>query len=376
MSARRHVRVQGRREPIITRTSPPENSDMATGPCPTPLCEEEMPGVRGVQMSSKDPMVTTAGEKNPTGKVGPTGKVSSCPTKVVVEVCERAREMPSGGIEQAEHGTNGDEVAIAHGSGRSTLRERLSDPAAMAGLEAPLLDSQEAVTGGNKETHRKENKRKRMAQQERQEVVDYWASHWGLYLIPTPKAGPKEFKGSMCPAGLALHHPAAAKLLEYAMQGCPTKTGRDWTVQEMQEAIDKGPHVSALVPEAMEQLAKEVAAKEKKGQCRLVPWDSIKDNPPSELKVSPIAMIPHKSRLFRAILDLSFRLGLKCGKVLKSVNETSEKTAPKGAINQLGHSLMRMIHAFAQADEDVKIFMAKWDIKDGFWRLDCASREE
>ena len=87
-------------------------------------------------------------------------------------------------------------------------------------------------------------------------------------------------------------------------------------------------------------------------------------------------MIPHKSRLFRAILDLSFRLGLKCGKVIKSVNETSEKTAPKGAKNQLGHSLVRMIHVFAQADEDAKIFMAKWDIKDGFWRLDCASGEE
>ena len=77
-------------------------------------------------------------------------------------------------------------------------------------------------------------------------------------------------------------------------------------------------------------------------------------------------MIPHKSRLFRAILDLSFRLGLKCGEDLNSVNESTEKTAPKGAIDQLGHSLMRMIHAFAQADENAKIFMAKWDIKDGF----------
>ena len=32
---------------------------------------------------------------------------------------------------------------------------------------------------------------------------------------------------------------------------------------------------------------------------------------------------------------------------------------------------MRLIHAFAQADQDAKIFMAKWDIKDGFCRLDC-----
>jgi hypothetical protein len=45
--------------------------------------------------------------------------------------------------------------------------------------------------------------------------------------------------------------------------------------------------------------------------------------------------------------------------------------APAGAIDQMGHSLQRIIHAFAEADEDAKIFMAKYDIKDGFWRLDC-----
>ena len=53
--------------------------------------------------------------------------------------------------------------------------------------------------------------------------------------------------------------------------------------------------------------------------------------------------------------------------MLKSVNESITKTAPGGAINQLGHSLSRIIHAFAEVDADVKVFMAKWDIKDGFW---------
>ena len=61
---------------------------------------------------------------------------------------------------------------------------------------------------------------------------------------------------------------------------------------------------------------------------------------------------------------------------IPSVNESSVKTAPVGVINQLGHSLSRIIHAFAQTDNDAKIFMAKWDIKDGFWRLDCQEGEE
>ena len=63
----------------------------------------------------------------------------------------------------------------------------------------------------------------------------------------------------------------------------------------MEKAIDWGPHVSALQPAAMKVLAEEVSEKEKKGQCKLVLWDNIKDNPPEEFKIPPIAMIPHKS---------------------------------------------------------------------------------
>jgi hypothetical protein len=54
-----------------------------------------------------------------------------------------------------------------------------------------------------------------------------------------------------------------------------------------------------------------------------------------------------------------------------SVNDRIIKTAPCGAIDQLGHLLSQMIHAFAKADKKDKIFMAKWDVKDGFWRMDC-----
>jgi hypothetical protein len=74
-------------------------------------------------------------------------------------------------------------------------------------------------------------------------------------------------------------------------------------------------------------------------------------------------------------LDLSFCLRLKNGSVLASVNNTTEKTAPADAINQIGKCLSRLIHAFAAADNDAKIFMAKWDIKDRLWQMDCAAGE-
>jgi hypothetical protein len=69
-------------------------------------------------------------------------------------------------------------------------------------------------------------------------------------------------------------------------------------------------------------------------------------------------------------------LRLKQGGDLPSVSATTVKTAPKGAIDQLGHSLARIIHAFAETKDDARIFMAKWDIKDGFWRLNAEDGAE
>jgi hypothetical protein len=138
----------------------------------------------------------------------------------------------------------------------------------------------------------------------------------------------------------------------------------------MWAAVERGPHVSALEHDAIAQLEEEIPEKVKAGQCKVVLWDDIKHNPPEQLKISPLAMIPHKSRKYRAILDLSFRLRLKNSSVVPSVNEATTLEAPTGAIDQMGHALKRIIHAFAEADEDAKIFMAKWDIKDGF----CAGR--
>ena len=252
----------------------------------------------------------------------------------------------------------------------------MSRKEAYPGLNHPTLADGNRVDGSNKRQHRRENKKKRLEKQEQQPVQSYWRHFDGQFSIPVPKQAPKQWKGQMCPTGLALHHPAAAELLKYATGGCPANTGQPWTKAQMQEAIDRGPHVSALEQDAIEQLAEELKQKVKIGQAELVLWDSIKDNPPEQLKISPIAMIPHKSRKYRAILDLSFKLKLKNGELLNSVNASTTLSAPAGAIDQLGHSLQRVIHAFAEADEDAKIFMAKYDIKDGFSRLDCQEGEE
>ena len=245
------------------------------------------------------------------------------------------------------------------------------------GLEPPRLDITGAcVTGADTPRHRIENKRRRRALLATQSPSTQWTRYKGEFELPPPLAKLESHRGGMCPDGLALHHPAAELLNEWASYGCPTRTGRPWKTTEMQEAVDRGPHRSAMSADAIAHFGAEVAEKVKSGQAKLVAWESIKDNPPPELKISPIAAIPHKSKQFRSILDLSFHLQLKLGGTLPSVNATTIKTAPRGAIDQLGHSLTRIIHAFAETKDEACIFMAKWDIKDGFWRLDAEDGAE
>ena len=45
-------------------------------------------------------------------------------------------------------------------------------------------------------------------------------------------------------------------------------------------------------------------------------------------------------------------------------------------MDQIGYVLLRLIHAFAKAPDCANIFQTKWDIKDGFWMIDCKEGEE
>ena len=136
-------------------------------------------------------------------------------------------------------------------------------------------------------------------------------------------------------------------------------------------AAERGPHISALAPEAIAMMHTEVEAKMKEGFEEVIYLDTIEDWLVDEewvqLKISPLAMVPHKSRKFRAILDLSF--GLKVfGMEIPSVNEATNITAPQHSMQNLGSVLPRLIEAVAAAPEDEgDMVFSKLDIKDGFW---------
>ena len=182
---------------------------------------------------------------------------------------------------------------------------------------------------------------------------------------------PMKIRGLVTPRWRAMQHPAAPLLLEYARVGCPVDVGRDWTLEELEAAVARGPHVSALVPDAIEQIQLEARDKEAQGFAKIFLWEDLKKTLPQKLKLSPLAMIPHKSRKYRAILDLSFALML-AGYALPSVNEATKRMAPEAAIDQIGKVLPRLIAALAGADlTKGDVMFSKLDIKDGFWRLMC-----
>jgi hypothetical protein len=122
--------------------------------------------------------------------------------------------------------------------------------------------------------------------------------------------------------------------------------GRDWTLEEIQATINRRPHKSALKPNAIAHVEAKVRDKVAKGQACVVLWDDIKNDHPHQLKVLPVAAIPHKSRAYRWIIDLLFALHLEDGDIIELVNNITEKWAPRGAIDQIGHSLKKIIHAF------------------------------
>ena len=119
-----------------------------------------------------------------------------------------------------------------------------------------------------------------------------------------------QVRGLVFPRWRAAEHPAAALLKQYATNGCPVDVGRAWTLEELDAAVEQGPHASALEPDAIDQIQKEAREKESQGFAKVHKWEDLRANLAKhpQLKISPLAMIPHKSRRYRAILDLLFKL--------------------------------------------------------------------
>ena len=59
-----------------------------------------------------------------------------------------------------------------------------------------------------------------------------------------------KLRGIVFPRWIARRHPAEILLLKYERVVCPVLVGRDWTPDEMEVSVSKGPYSSALENDA------------------------------------------------------------------------------------------------------------------------------
>ena len=108
--------------------------------------------------------------------------------------------------------------------------------------------------------------------------------------------------------------------------------------------------------------------KVEQGYAQLVNWTDIKHNPPPNLKISPIAAIPHKSHGYHMILNLSDGITINGVRHPYVTKFTRPNIAPSHALTELGHVLLHLIYTVATAaDNKGPILFLKLDIKDGYW---------
>jgi len=163
-------------------------------------------------------------------------------------------------------------------------------------------------------------------------------------------------------------------LLQFAKDGCPVDCGPAWTLDQLRAAVQRGNHPSARTPDAAACLWEEMLEKVKQGFAQIIPWSKLEKNPPN-LKISPLAAVPHKSRPYQAILDLSYNLRID-NTVFASVNSSTRSRAHPKSMQQLSRVLPRVIYNVAMPPiEFGPIYMAKWDLKDGFWRLAVSQQD-
>ena len=176
--------------------------------------------------------------------------------------------------------------------------------------------------------------------------------------------------GLMCPQSpYCGHHPAIPLLNGYASTGFPVDCGPDWDRTQIELLFKRGPHHSATSREEITQLRTETEDKCKHVYAHVVTWGALKNEVPKRLKISLVAMIPHKSKPFRCILDLLFTLQHKCRRYSSFNTESTPLSLPQSMV-QLGTSIHCLIHMMAWHYAPNNPFkFAKLDIADGFWLI-------
>jgi hypothetical protein len=186
-------------------------------------------------------------------------------------------------------------------------------------------------------------------------------------------------KRLMSPSACVNFHPFTETLQKWE-EGVPVDCGEDWTVEQIEAAIQQGPHKSALNSEAIALIEEDVAYQVRAGYAQVVDWATLRKRLPPQLKVSPLAVVPQLNRRGRMILDLSFPVLRQSGGkgrkrrgerdiLKKSVNDSTVRLAPDAPVKELGNVLSRLLRFMQEVPPEEEIHFAKIDLADGYWRM-------
>jgi hypothetical protein len=90
-------------------------------------------------------------------------------------------------------------------------------------------------------------------------------------------------------------HPFTETLRDWE-EGVPVDCGDNWTRNQIDAAIQQGPHTLALTLESIDLIKEDVAYQVQAGYAEIVEWESLQHQIPAQPKVSPLAVVPQKNR--------------------------------------------------------------------------------
>jgi hypothetical protein len=206
---------------------------------------------------------------------------------------------------------------------------------------------------------------------------DAGSGHKALY-FENNTADLGAFMSLMQPQDVAREHEFGPTLEEYAAKGVPVDCGNNWTHGQIWAAIEKGPHQSAQTPEAVQLFKEDIDYQVKAGFARIVDRDTIKASPPAHLEVSPVAAVPQTNRRPCIILGLLFPVRMVAKIMQQAVNGSTVDGAHKLALKYLGIGTImpRIADFMAHTLFLHPIYLSKYNVSDGFWRIVVAPGSE
>jgi hypothetical protein len=121
----------------------------------------------------------------------------------------------------------------------------------------------------------------------------------------------------MSPEPWMQFHPFVATLEQWS-DGVPVVCSPPWSSVAIETAVARGPHTSALAPEARQLITEEMEYQVAAGFFEIMLWSDVQALQPEHLKVSPLAVIPQVGRRGRLPLDLSFAVQAPAARVKRA----------------------------------------------------------